>query len=97
MPYSNKTTPAWGRIINQLGRNGEPHHTCAQCEGLIVDGRWFGRLPGSGGAIMLCSPSCALQYFGRIRPRPRRNGTDHDWESYERQFHFLIVGEQPWS
>ena len=90
-PQSNKAAPAADGNSNLHRRNGEMRPTCAHCQANIVDGHWFCRLPGNEAPILLCCPSCALQYLDRSRTE--RNGSDQDWDSYEHRFHFLVNGE----
>jgi hypothetical protein len=52
---------------------------CFVCQKPIVDSQWFCRVPQKNGApdsqtkrILLCSPVCALRYFGDSQPGRNR-------------------------
>lgn len=89
---SNDPAPAGDGTSTVPRRNGETRQACARCQAEIVDGHWFCRLPGNEGPTLLCSPSCALQYFKRSPAE--RNGSEHDWDSHEHRFFFFANGEQ---
>ena len=48
-----------------------------------------------GGPIMLCCPSCAIQYMDSARPPA--NDTEDEMRAYEKNNHFFIGENKPWS
>ena len=72
-----------------MGLGVQVSPACFVCEKQIVDGQWFCRLPQKADGvavsramkILLCSPACALRYFGGSRPggnsEPNYDGDGH--------------------
>lgn len=90
-PRPNEAAPVGDGNSSRLSHNGQNRQTCALCQSAVEDGLWFCRLPEDQGQVLLCSPSCALQYFNRRHAG--KNGSDQDWESREGRSHFLVDGE----
>ena len=80
--------------------NTEVSSACFVCQNQIVEGHWFCRLPQKvdGAAapqeakILLCSPICALRYFGDSQPGG--NGFEPNYDGHEHSLH-VAEGQKP--
>jgi len=65
--------------------------TCFVCGGKAEDSGWFCQIPGEEKRIVLCSPYCALSYFGTANNTCGANG--HEVACDDDGVHFLVNGE----
>jgi hypothetical protein len=74
--------------------NGKTRQKCFVCDGEIMDGGWFCKIPREEKPIVvLCCPPCALGYFDSLHPAA--NGDELDRATCEQSLHFLLDAEKP--
>jgi len=75
--------------------NGAVRQKCLVCSDPIGE-CCFAKIHRNGGApIMLCCPSCAIQYLDSARPPV--NSREEELRAFEKSFHFFIGEDKPWS
>ena len=75
--------------------NGAVREKCLICSDPIGD-RCFCKLHrNEGEPIMLCCPSCAIQYMDW--ERPPADSREEELRAYEKNTHFFIGEDKPWS
>ena len=67
---------------------------CPVCDDPIGE-KCFCKIHRNGGPIMLCCPSCAIQYIDSARPPA--DGYEEELRAYEKNTHFFIGEDKPWS
>ena len=75
--------------------NGALHQKCPVCDDPIEETCFCKIYRKDGGPIMLCCPSCAIQYMdsGRASADSRKE----ELRAYERSTHFFVGEDKPWS
>ena len=74
---------------------GVAREKCLVCDDPIGD-RCFCKIHRKQGApILLCCPSCVVQYIDSARPPA--DGREEELRAYEKGTHFFIGENKPWS
>jgi len=74
---------------------GAASQKCVVCADPIGD-QCFCKIPSKeGGPIMLCCPSCVIQYIESARPPA--NSAEEELRAYEKSSHLFIGDDKPWS
>jgi hypothetical protein len=75
--------------------NGAAREKCLVCDDPIGD-RCFCKIHRKeGGPIMLCCPSCTIQYIESARPPA--NDREEELRACEKSTRFFIGEDKPWS
>jgi len=76
--------------------SGAVSEKCIVCDDPIGENCFCKIHRKEGGPIMLCCPSCAIQYIDSARsPADSR---EEELRAYEKSTHFFFIGEdKPWS
>jgi hypothetical protein len=74
--------------------NGAVRQKCPVCNDAIGE-RCFCKIHSKEGEpIMLCCPSCAIQYFNTSRPPA--DSLEAELRAYEKNTHLFVAEEKPW-
>ncbi|PWU11958.1 MAG: hypothetical protein C5B50_22375 [Verrucomicrobia bacterium] len=75
--------------------NGAVPQKCPVCADPITESCFCKINRPDGRTIMLCCPSCAIQYIDSARPPA--NSAEEELRAFEKNDHFFIGEEKPWS
>jgi hypothetical protein len=75
--------------------NGAVRQKCPVCDDPIGENCFCKIHRKEGGPILLCCPSCAVQYLDSARPPA--DSREEELRAYEKSTHFFIGEDKPWS
>jgi hypothetical protein len=75
--------------------NGAVRQKCPVCGDPIGENCFCKIHHKEGGPILLCCPSCVVQYLDSARPPA--DGLEEELRAYEKSTHFFIGEDKPWS
>jgi hypothetical protein len=74
--------------------NGAVHQKCPVCNDPIGENGFCKFYRKEGGPIVLCCPSCAIQYLDSARVPV--DIYEEELRAYEKNTHFFIGEDKPW-
>ena len=84
-----------GRAPHAAQFNGAARQKCLVCSDPIGEQCFCKLDQKEGGQILLCCPSCVIQYYDSVRPPA--DSRDEELRAYEKGTHFFIGGSKPWT
>jgi hypothetical protein len=75
--------------------NGAVRQKCPVCDGPIGENGFCKFYRKEGGPMVLCSPSCAIRYLDSARAPA--DILEEELRTYEKNTHFFIGEDKPWS